>query len=155
MYWVHHRVTHGRFKPKWIFKCDDDNLVDIYAFEAYLKSLENNATVKPDAMKIYCYVRDDAVPIRPGHNALKNWEKWTVSRESWSEPLYPRCCYGPAYVLTPGSVMAIVEAYEQSMVTFSKFEDIYITGTKNAHKCQAYFDTFCLTHKHCTVDYYK
>jgi hypothetical protein len=40
MYWVHTRVINGRFKPKWIFKCDDDNLVDIYRFEQYLISLE-------------------------------------------------------------------------------------------------------------------
>ena len=66
--------------------------------------------------------------MRAGHNALKDWEKWTVSRESWDEPLYPKCCYGPAYVLSPRAVIGIVKAYEKTLVHFSKFEDIYITG---------------------------
>ena len=65
---------------------------------------------------------------RPGHNFVDAFEKWAVDRETWSQPLYPRCCYGPAYILTPDSVLGIVDAYEKSLVTFSKFEDIYITG---------------------------
>lgn len=124
LYWVHHRISHGKFKPRWIFKCDDDNLVDIYSFEKYLKSLESPL----DANEIYCYVRDDAVPLRPGQTAVKDWEKWAVSHETWSDPLYPKCCYGPAYILTPQGVMHIVRAYEKTLVQFSKFEDIYITG---------------------------
>ena len=43
MYWVHNRITRGRFKPKWIFKCDDDNLVDIYSFEKYA-IIQNSAS---------------------------------------------------------------------------------------------------------------
>ena len=67
--------------------------------------------------------------FRPGLNFVEAFEKWAVDRETWSEPLYPKCCYGPAYILTPESVHGIVNAYEKSLVTFSKFEDIYITGT--------------------------
>ena len=63
-----------------------------------------------------------------GLNALADWEKWTVSHESWAEPLYSKCCYGPAYVLSPRAVIGIVKAYEKTLVHFSKFEDIYITG---------------------------
>ena len=59
---------------------------------------------------------------------MQDWEKWTVSHESWAEPLYPKCCYGPAYVLSPRAVIGIVKAYEKTLVHFSKFEDIYITG---------------------------
>ena len=66
MYWVHHRVTNGRFKPKWIFKCDDDNLVNIYKLEKYLKSIEEQ-----NSKRIYCYVRDDAIPIRQWFLNLK------------------------------------------------------------------------------------
>ena len=66
MYWVHNRITRGRFKPKWIFKCDDDNLVDIYSFEKYVISLEDQMKNEADSNKIFCYVRDDAVPMRPG-----------------------------------------------------------------------------------------
>ena len=66
MYWVHNRITRGRFKPKWIFKCDDDNLVDIYSFEKYAISLEDQMKNEADSNKIFCYVRDDAVPMRPG-----------------------------------------------------------------------------------------
>ena len=68
------------------------------------------------------------IVIRPGHNFVDAFEKWAVDRKTWSEPLYPRCCYGPAYILTTESVLGIVDAYEKSLVTFSKFEDIYITG---------------------------
>ena len=68
--------------------------------------------------------------FRPGLNFVEAFEKWAVDRETWSEPLYPKCCYGPAYILTPESVHGIVNAYEKSLVTFSKFEDIYITGTQ-------------------------
>ena len=140
MYWVNHRINNGRFKPKWIFKVDDDNLVDIYNLENYLKSLENNHNhnnnIIENPKRIYCYVRDDATPIRPGHNFVDAFEKWAVDRETWSQPLYPKCCYGPAYILTPDSVLGIVDAYEKSLVTFSKFEDIYITGKQvriNSH----------------------
>ena len=99
-------------------------MVDIYSFEKYLKSL----TDSEDANDIHCYVRDDAVPIRPGHSPVGEYDKWAVSHESWAEPIYPKCCYGPAYVLSSTAVMNLVEAYEKSLVTFSKFEDIYITG---------------------------
>ena len=71
MYWVHNRITRGRFKPKWIFKCDDDNLVDIYKFEKYLLDLEEQVQTEAQSNKIFCYVRDDAVPMRPGLNAVK------------------------------------------------------------------------------------
>ena len=72
MYWVNHRINNGRFKPKWIFKVDDDNLVDIYNLENYLKSLENNHNdiILENPKRIYCYVRDDATPIR--HSGPEN-----------------------------------------------------------------------------------
>ena len=59
---------------------------------------------------------------------LKEYEKWTVSRESWSDPLYPKCCYGPAYVLTSGAIIKIIKAYEEISIQFSRFEDVFITG---------------------------
>ena len=70
MYWVHHRVSDGRFKPKWIFKVDDDNLVDIYKLELYLKSIEKSTNINDTEItynnpkKMFCSVRDDATPIR-------------------------------------------------------------------------------------------
>jgi len=30
LYWVHYRLSTGKFHPKWIMKCDDDNEVDIF-----------------------------------------------------------------------------------------------------------------------------
>ena len=30
LYWVHFRISSGKFSPKWIMKCDDDNEVDIF-----------------------------------------------------------------------------------------------------------------------------
>jgi hypothetical protein len=80
---------------------------------------------RQQTLRAYC---PNIYTVSPGHNALKDWEKWTVSRESWDEPLYPKCCYGPAYVLSPRAVIGIVKAYEKTLVHFSKFEDIYITG---------------------------
>ena len=82
MYWVNHRINNGRFKPKWIFKVDDDNLVDIYNLENYLKSLENNHNdiILENPKRIYCYVRDDATPIRhSGPENLKILQKKTPS----------------------------------------------------------------------------
>ena len=83
LYWVHHRVTHGRFHPKWIFKCDDDNLVDIYSFEHYFKTLE--LTIGTEANEIHCFVRDDAVPLRPGNAAIqgKFWIIHKIRFVSW------------------------------------------------------------------------
>jgi hypothetical protein len=61
LYWVHFRLADNRFSPKFIFKCDDDNLVDIFKFEAYLKTLD----MYDD--EIICGVREEAVPQRLGH----------------------------------------------------------------------------------------
>ena len=40
LYWVHFRLADKRFNPKFIFKCDDDNLVDIFQLEDYLETLD-------------------------------------------------------------------------------------------------------------------
>ena len=42
-----------------------------YSFEKYLLDLEDQVKHEADSNKIFCYVRDDAVPMRPGLNALK------------------------------------------------------------------------------------
>lgn len=52
-------MSDGRFRPKWIFKCDDDNFVDIFAFEKYLHTYDN---LKGD--HLICSKREEAVPSR-------------------------------------------------------------------------------------------
>ena len=61
LYWVHYRLAGQRFKPKFIFKCDDDNLINIFQLEKYLKNLD----MYDD--EIVCAVREAAVPARIGH----------------------------------------------------------------------------------------
>ena len=56
LYWVHYRLADQRFEPKFILKCDDDNLVDIFQFEDYLETLD----MYDDEM--VCAVREEAVP---------------------------------------------------------------------------------------------
>jgi hypothetical protein len=58
LYWVHYRLSTGKFHPKWIMKCDDDNEVDIFQLEDYLHSID----LYDD--EILCCVREDAVPSR-------------------------------------------------------------------------------------------
>ena len=58
LYWLHFRIADGRFRPKFIFKCDDDNLVNIFQLEDYLETLD----LYDD--EIVCSVREEAVPHR-------------------------------------------------------------------------------------------
>ncbi len=61
LYWVHYRLADRRFHPKVVLKLDDDNLVDIYKLETYLKSID----LYDD--EIMCSVREEAVPDRLSH----------------------------------------------------------------------------------------
>ena len=61
LYWVHFRLADQRFRPKVILKLDDDNLVNIFRLESYLKSIE----LYDD--EILCQVREEAVPHRLNH----------------------------------------------------------------------------------------
>ena len=59
LYWTHYRMSDGRFRPKWVFKCDDDNFIDIFEFESYLHTLD-----KLNGANIICSKREEAVPSR-------------------------------------------------------------------------------------------
>ena len=59
LYWTHYRMSDGRFRPKWVFKCDDDNFIDIFEFESYLHTLD-----KLKGAHIICSKREEAVPSR-------------------------------------------------------------------------------------------
>ena len=48
----------------------------------------------------------------------------------WAEPLWPPCCFGPAYVMTPQAISKILEVHEAATNPFIPFEDIYVTGQK-------------------------
>ena len=64
LYWAHYRMSDGRFRPKWVFKCDDDNFVNIFEFESYLHTF--------DSLKgshIICSKREEAVPSRINKNS--------------------------------------------------------------------------------------
>ena len=58
LYWVHYRLAGERFNPKFILKCDDDNLVNIFELENYMDTLD----MYDD--EIVCAVREEAVPAR-------------------------------------------------------------------------------------------
>ena len=64
LYWAHYRMSDGRFGPKWIFKCDDDNFIDIFQFEAYLHNFD-----KLTGAHILCSKREEAVPSRIDKNS--------------------------------------------------------------------------------------
>jgi hypothetical protein len=51
-----------------------------------------------------------------------------VDFDTWPEPLWPQCCFGPAYIMTPEAVGKILEVHEAANNPFLPFEDIYITG---------------------------
>ena len=58
LYWVHYRLAGERFNPKFILKCDDDNLVNIFELENYMETLDMYYD------EIVCAVREEAVPAR-------------------------------------------------------------------------------------------
>ena len=118
LYWAHYRMADGRFGPKWIFKCDDDNFMDIFQFETYLHTYD-----KLNGAHILCSKREEAVPSRIDKNST-----WFVDFDTWPEPLWPPCCFGPAYVMTPAAVSRILQVHEEANNPFLPFEDIYITG---------------------------
>ena len=51
-----------------------------------------------------------------------------VDFDTWPEPLWPQCCFGPAYIMTPEAVGKLLGAHEAANNPFLPFEDIYITG---------------------------
>ena len=63
------------------------------------------------------------------HSTNKN-STWYVDYEMWAEPLWPPCCFGPAYVMTPQAISKILEVHEAATNPFIPFEDIYVTGPK-------------------------
>ena len=64
LYWAHYRMSDGRFRPKWIFKCDDDIFLDIFQFETYLHSFD-----KLKGSHLICSKREEAVPSRIDKNS--------------------------------------------------------------------------------------
>lgn len=119
LYWVHFRLADERFRPKFIFKCDDDNLVDIFQLEDYLETLD----MYDD--EIVCAVREEAVPSR------KENERKFIDAKTWNEPLYPRCCFGSAYFIAPSAISELIIAHESEKLPFVPYEDVYITGTSH------------------------
>ena len=61
LYWVYYRVKDRGLNPDWVFKVDDDNLVDIFNFEDYLHKMAPSAE---GGNEIHCYVREDDIPDR-------------------------------------------------------------------------------------------
>lgn len=116
LYWIHFRLADERFKPRFILKCDDDNLVDIFQLEDYLQTLD----MYDD--EIVCAVREEAVPIRVESHKL------FIDDKTWDEPLYPRCCFGSAYLIAPPAVSELIRAHESEQYPLVPFEDVYITG---------------------------
>ena len=51
-----------------------------------------------------------------------------VDFDTWPEPLWPQCCFGPAYLMTPEVIGKIINAHEEANNPFLPFEDIYVTG---------------------------
>ncbi len=51
-----------------------------------------------------------------------------VDYDLWPEPLWPQCCFGPAYVLSPEAIGSLLDAHESGNNPFLPFEDIYVTG---------------------------
>ena len=75
LYWAHYRMSDGRFRPKWIFKCDDDIFLDIFQFESYLHSFD-----KLKGSHLICSKREEAVPSRIDKNST--WlEFYTLKNE--------------------------------------------------------------------------
>lgn len=118
LYWAHYRMSDGRFRPKWILKCDDDNFMDIFQVETYMHTFD-----RLQGSHIICSKREEAVPSRVDKNST-----WFVDFDTWPEPLWPPCCFGPAYFLTPEAVGKLLAAHEAANNPFLPFEDIYITG---------------------------
>ena len=116
LYWVHYRLVDDRFHPKFILKCDDDNLVDIFRLEDYLETLD----LYDD--EIVCAVQEEAVPARLEH------EQKFIDDTTWSEPLYPKCCLGPAYLIAPEAISGLILAHQESSLPLVPYEDVYITG---------------------------
>ena len=45
-----------------------------------------------------------------------------VDFDTWPEPLWPQCCFGPAYIMTPEAVGKILEVHEAANNPFLPFE---------------------------------
>ena len=72
--------------------------------------------------EVICAVKEAAVPAR-----IRN-EKKFIDARTWNEPLYPRCCFGPAYFIAPPAVSELITAHESGKLPFIPFEDVYVTG---------------------------
>jgi hypothetical protein len=90
--------------------------VDIFQLEDYLETLD----MYDD--EIVCAVKEEAVPARIGT------EKKFIDAQVWNEPLYPRCCFGPAYFVAPAAISELIIAHESGKFPFIPYEDVYITG---------------------------
>lgn len=61
-----------------------------------------------------------------------------VNFDTWPEPLWPPCCFGPAYVISPSAVSRLLEAHEAAKNPFIPFEDIYVTGSSTYYSKKAF-----------------
>ncbi len=73
LYWTHYRLADGRFRPKWIFKCDDDIFMDIFQFESYLHRFDHLK-----GQQIICSKREEAVPSRFNKNST--WYEYIICK---------------------------------------------------------------------------
>lgn len=98
----------------FIFKMDDDIVVDLYQIVQLLEPYKN------PTFDFLGYVFDQVRPIRMKAN------KWYVTKGEYSRNYYPKFVSGWFYVTTPASAAKIVE--QASHLRYFWIDDVFLTG---------------------------
>lgn len=114
-------TTHKCLKSKYIFKADDDIVVDYFHLMHYLLTnhynrLQSNRNEHLLAGLIY----NGTGPIRDGG-------KWMVLADEYAASYYPAYVSGWLWVTTPYTVKSLIGAFDRSTPIFW-VDDVWITG---------------------------
>ena len=111
------RSVKGKSKIKWVFKIDDDVLVNHWRLESYIQTLSKEDNV------FHCKIMYDREPLRSPDS------KWYLTKMDWLKPRFPTYCLGPFYMFSPSTASRIFAAFEETVHSnYLAMEDVYITG---------------------------
>ncbi|OQV12059.1 putative Beta-1,3-galactosyltransferase 1 [Hypsibius exemplaris] len=103
----------------YLFKTDDDIVMDLRSISRYLKTLPQTAALRP-RRAIFCFHLNGPALVP------RYIDKWYVSPEEYPDRLYPAYCSGGGYLITKDLVPLL---YETSLhVQTFWVDDTYVSG---------------------------
>ncbi|CAF0874565.1 unnamed protein product [Didymodactylos carnosus] len=127
---------------EFIFRADDDILLDTFLLTKYIKHHLYNISEENDG--IYGWFRFN--------NSVHRMDKWAVTRQEYPSKIYPPYTFGIGYLMTNKTCLELVNAAKAPHHAVIRIGDVYITGILRELANVKYFDFIGLDYSYTFYD---